>query len=166
MPSLEVVLVALDSNLVDLVEEACPSPEHVDAMEATEPPPRFSQTPPWQQSEVLACHWLLTMAPAARNRSAWAVQTPPNLSGGQGDRRHVVQCHRLPGRRVLREQFGDDDFGRGMGLHRPGTSRPPRILAAAYQPAERRVGARLLPAPPSGLENVEGIAQTLAEANR
>jgi hypothetical protein len=82
MPSLEVVLVALDSNIVDLVEEARPSPEQVDAMEATEPPPRFSQTPPRQESEVLACHWLLTMAPAAPNRTAWAVQTPLKPVGG------------------------------------------------------------------------------------
>jgi hypothetical protein len=38
-----VALIALDSNLVDLFEEACSSSEHVDAMEAMEPPPRFRE---------------------------------------------------------------------------------------------------------------------------
>ena len=58
------VLVALDSNVVDLIEDACVSPEHVDAMEAVEPPPRFRDMPPRQEAEVFACYWLLAMAPA------------------------------------------------------------------------------------------------------
>jgi hypothetical protein len=64
---LKVVLVAVDSNVVDLIEEACRSSEHVSAMEAMEPPPRFSDMPPRQEAEVFACYWLLAMAPAWRS---------------------------------------------------------------------------------------------------
>ena len=63
----EVVLVALDSNVVDLVELACGSPEHLDAMEAMEPPPRFVPLAPQQEVEVFACYWLLALAPAWRS---------------------------------------------------------------------------------------------------
>jgi hypothetical protein len=61
------VLVALDSNVVDLVEAALLSLDHVDAMEAMEPPPRFAQMPPDQEAEVFACYWLLAMAPSWRS---------------------------------------------------------------------------------------------------
>lgn len=61
------VIVALDSNIVNLVEAACQSSAHVDAMEAMASPPRFENVPPHQQPEVLACYWLLAMAPAWRN---------------------------------------------------------------------------------------------------
>ena len=61
------MLVALDSNVVDLVEEACLSSDHVDAMEAMEPTPRFRAMPPKQEAEVFACYWLLAMAPAWRS---------------------------------------------------------------------------------------------------
>jgi hypothetical protein len=60
------VVVALDSNIVDLVEAACQSSAHVDAMEAMEPPPQFENVPHHQEAEVFACYWLLAMAPAWR----------------------------------------------------------------------------------------------------
>ena len=53
------VLVALDSNVVDLVEVACSSSAHVDAMEAMEPPPRFENLSPQQEVEVFACYGFL-----------------------------------------------------------------------------------------------------------
>jgi hypothetical protein len=59
-----VVLVALDSNVVDLVELACRSSAHIDVMEAMEPPPHFEDLSTQQEVEVLACYWLLAMAPA------------------------------------------------------------------------------------------------------
>lgn len=62
-----VVLVALDSNVVDLVEVACRSSARVDAMEAMEPPPQFEDLSPQLEVEALACHWLLAMAPAWRS---------------------------------------------------------------------------------------------------
>lgn len=61
------VLVALDSNVVDLVEVACRSSAHSSAMEAMEPPPRFEELSPQQEAEVFACYWLLAMAPAWRS---------------------------------------------------------------------------------------------------
>jgi hypothetical protein len=61
------VLVALDSNVVDLVELACRSSAHVDAIEAMEPPPRFGDLSPQLEAEVFACYWLLAMAPAWRS---------------------------------------------------------------------------------------------------
>ena len=61
------MLVALDSNVVDLVEFACRSSAHIDAMEAMEPPPHFDGLPPHQEVEVFACYWLLAMAPAWRS---------------------------------------------------------------------------------------------------
>jgi hypothetical protein len=62
-----VVLVALDSNVVDLVDAACHSSAHIDAMEAAEPPPPFGDLSPQQEVEVFACYWLLAMAPAWRS---------------------------------------------------------------------------------------------------
>jgi hypothetical protein len=62
-----VVLVALDSNVVDLVELACGSSGHIDAMEAMEPPKRFENLSPQQEVEVFACYWLLATAPAWRS---------------------------------------------------------------------------------------------------
>ena len=62
-----VVLVALDSNVVDLVEVACRSSARIDAMEAMEPPPHFEDLSPQQEVEVFACYWLLAMAPAWRS---------------------------------------------------------------------------------------------------
>ena|SRR5918994_410390 len=59
-----VVLVALDSNVVDLVEVACRSSAHIDAMESMEPPPHFEGLSSQQEVEVFACYWLLAMAPA------------------------------------------------------------------------------------------------------
>ena len=61
------MLVALDSNVVDLVEMACSTAAHIDAMEAMEPPPRFQQVPLRQEVEVFACYWLLALAPAWRS---------------------------------------------------------------------------------------------------
>ena len=61
------MLVALDSNIVDLVEEACLSPGHVAAMEAMGPPPRFRDMPARREAEVFACYWLLALAPAWRS---------------------------------------------------------------------------------------------------
>jgi hypothetical protein len=62
-----VVLVALDSNVVDLVEVACRSSAHIDAMESMEPPPHFEDLAPQQEVEVFACYWLLAMAPVWRS---------------------------------------------------------------------------------------------------
>jgi hypothetical protein len=62
-----VVLVALDSNVVDLVEVACRSSARIDAMQAMEPPPHFEDLAPQQEVEVFACYWLLAMAPAWRS---------------------------------------------------------------------------------------------------
>jgi predicted nucleic acid-binding protein len=62
-----IVLVALDSNVVDFVEVACRSSAHIDAIEAMEPPPRFEGLAPQQEVEVFACYWLLAMAPAWRS---------------------------------------------------------------------------------------------------
>lgn len=61
------MLVGLDSNVIDLIEEACCSSQHVDAMEAMEPPPRFRDMHANQEAEVFACYWLLAMAPAWRS---------------------------------------------------------------------------------------------------
>jgi hypothetical protein len=61
------VLVAVDSNLIDLFKEACCSAEHLDAIEATGPPPRFKDMPAQQEAEVFACYWLLAMASAWRS---------------------------------------------------------------------------------------------------
>jgi hypothetical protein len=58
------VLVALDSNVVDLIEVACRTSEHIDAMEAMEPPPHFEDLSTQPEVEVFACYWLLAMAPA------------------------------------------------------------------------------------------------------
>ena len=62
-----VMLVALDSNIVDFIEEACFSPEHIDAMEPTAPPPPFRDLPPRLEAEVFAFYWLLALAPAWRS---------------------------------------------------------------------------------------------------
>lgn len=61
------VLVPLESNVVDLVEVACRSSAHIDAMEAMESPPRFEGLSTQQEVEVFACYWLLAMAPAWRS---------------------------------------------------------------------------------------------------
>lgn len=61
------VRVAVDSNVVDLVELACRTSEFIDAMEAMESPPRFEDLNPHQEVEVFACYWLLAMAPAWRS---------------------------------------------------------------------------------------------------
>lgn len=58
------VLVAIDSNIVDLVEIACQSSAYRDAMEAMESPPPFRGLHPQKEVEVFACYWLLAMAPA------------------------------------------------------------------------------------------------------
>ncbi len=55
---------ALDSNIVDLVDAACQSVAHIDAMEAMESPPPFDDVPPHLEAEVFACYWLLALAPA------------------------------------------------------------------------------------------------------
>jgi hypothetical protein len=62
-----VVLVALDSNVVDLVEVACRSSACIDAMEAMEPPPQFEDLSPQQEVEAFACYWMLAMTPAWRS---------------------------------------------------------------------------------------------------
>ncbi len=61
------MLVALDTNVVDLIEIACSEPGSVDAMEAMEPPPRFEGLTPPEEVEVWACYWLLALAPAWRS---------------------------------------------------------------------------------------------------
>ena len=61
------MLVGLDTNIVDLIGDACASPNHVDAMEAVEPPPRFREMPSTQEVEVFACYWLLALAPVWRS---------------------------------------------------------------------------------------------------
>ena len=61
---MSVVLVAVDSNVVDLFELACRSSAHIDATEAMEPPPHFEDLPSQQEVEVFACYWLLALAPA------------------------------------------------------------------------------------------------------
>ena len=61
------VLVALDANVVDLIEVACSSAAHLEPMEAMEPPPRFENLSSQPEVEVFACYWLLAMAPAWRS---------------------------------------------------------------------------------------------------
>lgn len=61
------MLIGLDTNIVDLIEEACASPHDVDAMEAMESPPRFRKMPREQVVEVLACYWLLALAASWRS---------------------------------------------------------------------------------------------------
>jgi hypothetical protein len=61
------VLVALDTNIVDLVVDACESTEHVEAMEAMEPPPRFRAMPRQLEAEVFSMFWILAMAPSWRS---------------------------------------------------------------------------------------------------
>lgn len=58
------MLVAIDSNVVDLMELACSSSDHVDSMESRSDPTPFSGVVEHQQIEVFACYWILTMAPA------------------------------------------------------------------------------------------------------
>jgi hypothetical protein len=62
-----VALVALDSNVVDLVEKACLSSKHIDAMEAMEPPPHLGDMHAGEEPEVFASYWLLALAPAWRS---------------------------------------------------------------------------------------------------
>lgn len=61
------MLVAIDSNVVDLIEAACCSQRHIDALQAMEPPPRFEGIAPSLEPEVLAAYWLIAMAPAWRS---------------------------------------------------------------------------------------------------
>lgn len=58
------MLVAIDSNVVDLMELTCSSLDHVDSMESRSDPPPFSGVVEHQQIEVFACYWILTMAAA------------------------------------------------------------------------------------------------------
>jgi predicted nucleic acid-binding protein len=58
------VLVALDSNVIDLIEMACSSREHIDAIESCAPPPPYRDVAPHLEGEVLACHWILALAPS------------------------------------------------------------------------------------------------------
>lgn len=58
------MLVAIDSNFVDLAEKIATSGDHIDAMEARGPPPRFELYDDSPEPEVWACYWLLTMGPA------------------------------------------------------------------------------------------------------
>jgi hypothetical protein len=62
-----VVLVALDTNVVDLVEVAVATRDHVDAMEAMNPPPRFRHMPRQLEGEVWASYWLVALAPIWRS---------------------------------------------------------------------------------------------------
>lgn len=61
------MLIAVDTNVVDLIEEACLSSGHIEAMEAILPPPRFREMPPRLEAEVFSCYWLLALAPAWRS---------------------------------------------------------------------------------------------------
>jgi hypothetical protein len=61
------VLVALDTNVVDLVEDASATRDHVDAMEAMSPPPRFRHMPRQLEGEVWASYWLVALAPVWRS---------------------------------------------------------------------------------------------------
>lgn len=48
----DVVLVALDTNVVDLVSDACSTWEHVESLEAMAPPPSFGNLQPEMEVEV------------------------------------------------------------------------------------------------------------------
>lgn len=61
------MLVAIDSNLVDLFNSACATTAHVDAMEAVEPPPSFEGMTTDLEVEAFACYWILAIAPAWRS---------------------------------------------------------------------------------------------------
>ena len=85
------VLVALDTNVVDLVQAACSEPGSIDSMEAIEPPPRFEGFRPSQEIEVFACYgcwpWRLlgarryTPSPTCSTMSCAVHSTHPSYSG-------------------------------------------------------------------------------------
>src|SRR5262245_58139873 len=60
-------LVAIDTNVVDLVRDAASTPAHIDCMEALEPPPRFRAMPTQLEAEVWATYWLVSLAPCWRS---------------------------------------------------------------------------------------------------
>jgi hypothetical protein len=62
-----VVLVALDSNVVDLVEVACRSSAHIDAHGVDGAASTLRGPGTQQEVEVFACYWLLAMAPVWRS---------------------------------------------------------------------------------------------------
>jgi hypothetical protein len=60
-----VPFVAIDSNVVDLLLDCTPTPQHMDAMEAMEEPPPFEGCgDPKLRRELWACFWLRALAPA------------------------------------------------------------------------------------------------------
>jgi hypothetical protein len=60
-----VPLVAVDTNLVDLMVAAAPTDEHVNGMESMSPPPPYpALTEPRRRREVVACYWLVALGPA------------------------------------------------------------------------------------------------------
>lgn len=61
------MLVALDTNIVDLVVDACASVDHVEAMEAMESPPPFRLMPRQLEAEVFSMFWILALAPVWRS---------------------------------------------------------------------------------------------------
>jgi len=56
-------LIALDSNIIDLIEMACPTGDHADSIEALELPPPFIDVPCHLLPQVAACYWILAMGP-------------------------------------------------------------------------------------------------------
>lgn len=60
-------LVALDTNIVDLVGAAFATPDHATTAEAKGPPPKFGTMHQRLEAEVWATYWLIALAPAWRS---------------------------------------------------------------------------------------------------
>ncbi len=59
-------LVAIDSNVVDLLVDCIPTPAHAEASESWEFPPDYDCDDPKMRRELFACYWLLSLAQAWR----------------------------------------------------------------------------------------------------
>ena len=57
-------VVAIDSNVVDLLVDCIPTPDHADASESWEFPPGYDRDDPKMRRELFACYWLLSLARA------------------------------------------------------------------------------------------------------
>ena len=59
-------LVAVDTNVVDLMVDAAPTVAHEEAMESMNPPPPYPELtgPPSPNTRSVACYWLLALGPA------------------------------------------------------------------------------------------------------
>ncbi len=62
-----VPLISLDTNIVDLVQAAFATSDHVDAAEAQDPPPRFGAMHSKLEAEAWAVYWLFALAPSWRS---------------------------------------------------------------------------------------------------